>query len=69
MFERKGYTGAALDQLTEWAKKNNLIYKLIAIRPKWGLDFSIDYVDKYYQAGNPEYDYCDAIREWQTNGG
>ncbi len=45
LFERKGYTGAALDQLKEWAKKNNLIYKLIAIRPKWGLDFSIDYVD------------------------
>tara|TARA_Y100001938_G_C7739492_1_gene258630 strand:+ start:155 stop:427 length:273 start_codon:yes stop_codon:yes gene_type:complete len=30
---------------------------------------AIDYVDKYYQAGNPEHDYCDAIREWQTNGG
>ena len=45
LFERKGYTGAALDQLTEWAKKNNLIYKLIAIRPKWGLDFSVDYAD------------------------
>ena len=34
-----------VDYLTDWAKKNNLIYKLIAIRPKWGLDFSIDYVD------------------------
>ena len=34
LFERKGYTGAALDQLKDWAKKNNLIYKLIAIRPK-----------------------------------
>ena len=45
LFERKAYTGAAKEQLETWAKENNLIYKLIAMRPKWGLDFSIDYVD------------------------
>jgi len=46
LFERKGYTGAALEQLKFWAKTLPLIYKIIAMRPKWGLDFSMDYVDR-----------------------
>ena len=46
MFERKGYKGKALEQLTAWAKNNSHIHKLIALKPKWGLDFSIDYCDR-----------------------
>jgi hypothetical protein len=49
LFERKGYTGAALNELNYWAKELPLINKVIALRPKWGLDFSMDYVDR---AGN-----------------
>ena len=46
MFERKGYSGDALAQLKTWAEYRPQFYKLIAMRPKWGLDFSIDYCDK-----------------------
>jgi hypothetical protein len=49
LFERKGYSGAALAQLQKWAVDLPLVNKLIALRPKWGLDFSMDYVDR---AGN-----------------
>jgi hypothetical protein len=49
LFERKGYTGAALAELEHWARTLPLLHKVIALRPKWGLDFSMDYVD---QQGN-----------------
>ena len=49
LFERKGYTGEALQELEFWARTLPLINKVIALRPKWGLDFSMDYVDR---AGN-----------------
>lgn len=45
LFERKGYSGLALEQLNEFAKGNNLIYKLTNYKGKWGVDFSMDYVD------------------------
>lgn len=45
LFERKGYEGEALEQLREFAKENNLVHKLINYRGKWGVDFSMDYVD------------------------
>jgi hypothetical protein len=46
LFERKGYTGAALEELEFWARTLPLIHKVIALKPKWGLDFSMDYVDR-----------------------
>ena len=46
LFERKGYAGAALEELEFWARTLPLVNKVIALRPKWGLDFSMDYVDR-----------------------
>ena len=46
LFERKGYTGAALEELQYWARTLPLVNKIIALRPKWGLDFSMDYADR-----------------------
>ena len=46
LFERKAYKGEALRELKFWAQINPLVNKLIALRPKWGLDFSMDYVDR-----------------------
>ncbi len=45
LFERKGFTGAAEQQMKEFAEKCPLVHKVLQIRPKWGLDFSIDYAD------------------------
>ena len=45
MFERKGFQGDALEQLKAWGTNNSHMHKLIAMKPKWGLDFSIDYCD------------------------
>jgi hypothetical protein len=46
MFERKGYSGEALQQLNTWAGYRPQFHKLTAMRPKWGLDFSIDHADR-----------------------
>ncbi len=60
LFERKGYTGKAKEQLQEWGQRNPLVFKLLSYRPKWGLDFSMDYVD---MEGN-----CFEILHWEYDG-
>lgn len=60
LFERKGYTGEALSQLRMWTKYFPRIWQLIKLRPKWGIDFSMDYADCF---GN-----CFEILHWEYDG-
>lgn len=46
LYERKGYAGPAREQLERWSYDMPLCHKLLAIRPKWGVDFSVDWVDR-----------------------
>lgn len=45
LFERKGYKDEAKDQLQYYAEYNPLLWKLVKLKPKYGIDVSIDYVD------------------------
>ena len=44
IFERKGFKSTALEQLYAVAPNNPMLYKLVKMKPKWGIDISIDYV-------------------------
>jgi hypothetical protein len=46
LFERKGVSGQALAQLKQWCDARPIFHKVRNIRPKWGLDFSMDWVDR-----------------------
>jgi len=60
LFERKGYQGDALGQLRQWSRYFPRIWQLIRLRPKWGLDFSMDYADRH---GN-----CFELLHWEYDG-
>jgi hypothetical protein len=62
LFERKGYHGYALEQLGHWAEGNHLIHKMTQLKPKWGIDISIDYVDSNRYKTMELFHY-----EWDSN--
>lgn len=64
LFERKGYHGRALEQIKGFAQRIPTIYKLIHMKPKWGIDMSIDYVDedKAFEVFHYEWDDFDYNR-------
>lgn len=45
IFQRKGFSEEAYDQLASHARQIPLLWKVAKIRPKWGIDFSIDWSD------------------------
>lgn len=45
LYERKGFSGYALEQINHWAPCCPILYKLSKIKGKWGIDISIDYAD------------------------
>jgi hypothetical protein len=45
IYFRRGFSGDAKSQLKRLAQEDAAFYKLIAMRPKWGVDMSVDYAD------------------------
>lgn len=58
IFERKGFRDTALEQILAIAEENPMLYKLAKMKPKWGIDISIDYVseDKVFEVFHYEWD-------------
>ena len=63
LFERKGFKSEALVQLHMCAESNPMLHKLIKMKPKWGIDISIDFVSEdavfevfHYEWDSFEYD-------------
>jgi len=53
------YAGQALEQLTEHSKQYPYLRKYLTMKPKWGLDFALEYFDEdsYIEVIHIEQDY------------
>jgi hypothetical protein len=60
------YTGEARQQLEEWSEDNPWLRKMLLLKPKWGLDFALEYYneDNYVEVLHIERDYS-SYREAQ----
>ena len=61
LFERKGFNDHAKEQLLAIASVNPMLHKLVKMKPKWGIDISIDYVseDAVFEVFHYEWDSFD----------
>ena len=61
LFERKGFNDHAKEQLLAIAAVNPMLHKLVKMKPKWGIDISIDYVseDAVFEVFHYEWDSFD----------
>lgn len=61
LFERKGFSGLAYGQIKYHAHFNPILYKVLKMQPKWGIDISIDYVDseRVFEVFHYEWDSFD----------
>jgi hypothetical protein len=59
IFSRYAFAGKAREQLEQASEHRPILNKLLVMRPKWGLDFNIEYVSKdlCMEVIHFEYDY------------
>jgi hypothetical protein len=59
IFSRYAFAGKAREQLEQAAETRPILNKLLTMRPKWGLDFNLEYVSKdlCMEIIHFEYDY------------
>jgi hypothetical protein len=60
IFHRRSFKDKALEQVQAIARHRPIMFKLVKLRAKWGLDFSIDWVDS-------EGNVCEILHwEWDS---
>lgn len=61
MLERKSFSGEAKKQIQHYSKKFPQLLKYLKLKPKWGIDFALEYYkdDTYIEVLHIEYDYND----------
>lgn len=42
---RYGYAGKLYDQIKDWSRHDGQLFKLLQLKPKWGFDINLEYVD------------------------